>query len=188
MNLLKDLTAYDGDTNGSKETTLRVLIEVPKGSIHKYEYDTRGFFTIVRELSPKYSYIYNYGCIPQTLGGDGDNLDAIVLSTEPIASGTIVNCKVLAAVKTIDKGEIDDKIICVPYYVKTGKVNIKRIINYLNHYKYPHQQGTEVLDVILAKEAYKLINEAILRYTKEKINGSNIKTEINIKSDFKNYS
>lgn len=164
MNLLKDLATYDTETNGSGKLTLRVLVEIPKGSVHKYEYNTKGFFTVVRDLNPKYKYIYNYGCIPQTLGGDGDNLDAIIISEEPIASGTIMNCKALAAVKTIDSGEIDDKIICVPYYVNTGRVNLRKIIRYLNNYKYPHQENTTVLEVVLAEGAYKLINEAVVRY------------------------
>jgi inorganic pyrophosphatase len=57
---------------------------------------------------------FNYGFIPNTLGGDGDALDAMVLSSAPIKSGETVVCKIVGMVETVDRGEEDNKIITVP--------------------------------------------------------------------------
>ena len=110
MNLWKDLTAWDSDTNGAKITTLRAVIEIPLGSIIKYELSPKGdTFTAVREMNKKYRYIYNYGSIPGTLGGDNDPLDVIVIYPEPISAGTVLNCKVVGVVKTVDKGPMKNE-------------------------------------------------------------------------------
>ena len=164
MNLLKDLPTFDEDSNGAGIRTVRVVIEVPKGTLHKYEYHPMGYMTIVRDLNEKYHYPYNYGMIPQTLGGDNDPLDAIVISDEPIVSGTVVNCNVLGIIKTVDNGEIDDKLLCVPYFIKEGSINLEEVLKYLNEYKYPYQDGTEILDVSGPTEAYEILVEAVENY------------------------
>lgn len=169
MNYWKDLETYDHDSNGAGITTLRVVIEIPKGSFLKYELDPKGeYLTVVREMHHKYPYPYNYGSIPQTLGGDNDPLDAIVLCDEPIAPGTVFNCKVIGVVTTIDHGEEDDKILAVPYYYNSGEVNLKKILNYLNNYKYPDNDTTEIKEVLGVREANRIIKEAIKNF-KEKI-------------------
>lgn len=164
MNLLHDLPAYDADTNGAGITTLRMVVEIPKGSIHKYEYNPLGYMTIVRDLHEDYQYPFNYGFIPQTLGGDNDPLDAILFSKEPIASGTVVNCKVLGVIKTEDMGEMDDKILLIPHWIDEGSIDLKCILKYLNTYKYPKQEGTYITQVLGVEEANKLIAEAIENY------------------------
>lgn len=167
MNLLTDLPAYDNDTHGAGITTLRVLVECEKGSVHKYEYTPEGYMTIVRDLSKKYKYPFAYGCVPQTLAEDNDPLDAIVISDEMISAGTIINCNVLGIIRTVDNGEQDDKLICVPYYVKSGTVDIKKILHYLKNYKWPHQDGTVVGEVLGPDDAKKLISESIENYNKK---------------------
>lgn len=172
MNLWKNLTAWDGDTNGAKITTLRAIIEIPLGSIIKYELSPTGdTFTAVREMNKRYKYIYNYGSIPGTLGGDNDPLDVIVIYPEPISTGTVLNCKVVGVVKTIDKGEQDDKILAVPYFYKPKRLRkwLKKIIRYLNHYKYPDQEGTYITELLGPEKAVELINQAIINF-KENVN------------------
>lgn len=143
MGLLRSLLPWDDNTYGNGVKTLRVLIECEKGSVHKYEYvDSLGMMVIVRDLDKKYAYIYNYGSIPQTLAGDGDSLDAIVVSDEPIRSGTVINCRPLAIVRMIDNGQQDDKVVCAPFYIEHGDIDMKKILNYLQNYKYPKQAGT----------------------------------------------
>lgn len=165
MNLWKDLETLDTNTNGANITTVRVLVEIPKGSELKYELDPEGkYMTIVRKMHPKYRYIYNYGMIPQTLGGDNDPLDAIILGDETFEVGSIINCKLVGAIKTIDQGEEDDKLLCIPYFSNLKKVNIKKIIKYLNNYKYPHQKGTKVLGLISGDEAFKLLEKAMKNF------------------------
>lgn len=158
MNLLTDVLPV---TNDGK--FVRVLIECTKGSVHKYEYDPRGVLTVVRDLSKKYKYPYNYGCIPNTLAGDNDPLDAIVVSSEAFVPTTIINCSVVGMVKMVDNGEEDNKIICVPAFSNIKKLNLRKILKYLDHYKYPHQEGTKILGVYNNIAAWKEINNCILR-------------------------
>ena len=115
---------------------LKVFIEIPKGSNHKFEYNEKtgklelnfvfsavggpasrsGSETLQGRMTGGKDLVFpfNYGFIPGTLGGDGDPLDAIVLSDRPISSSTILDCKPIGVLKTIDRGEVDDKIVCVP--------------------------------------------------------------------------
>lgn len=60
------------------------------------------------------AYPANYGSITSSLGGDGDPLDAIVYSREPIVPGAIIRVRAIGVMKMIDGGEIDDKIVAVP--------------------------------------------------------------------------
>lgn len=168
MNLLKDLETYDKDSNGAGITTLRVIVEIPKGSLIKYELDPTGrYMTAVRAMHHKFPYAYSYGCIPQTLGGDNDPLDAIILYNEPFYPGTVLNCKVIGVITTEDKGEEDDKILCLPYFDKSTTVQIKKVIKYLNEYKYPDQEGTYIKQVFGVREANNLIKAAMKAFKEE---------------------
>jgi inorganic pyrophosphatase len=171
MNLWKNLTPWDQDTNGAKILTIRTVVEIPKGSILKYELTSDGsMMTIVREMNKKYRYIYNYGFIPGTLGGDNDPLDSIVIYPESINPGTVLNCKVVGVIRTIDKGEEDDKIIVIPYFYnpKNIKKELKKIIKYLNHYKYPDQKGTYITKLENSKIAIEAIKQAEIKFKESK--------------------
>ena len=168
MNLYRDLETYDNDSNGAKIKTLRVIVEIPKGSLIKYELEPDGrYLTAVRAMDNKYPYEYSYGCIPQTLGGDNDPLDAIVIYREPIYPGVVLNCKVIGVVTTVDMGEEDDEILCIPYFDNSTQIEIKKILKYLREYKYPQQDSTTVGKVYGAKKAKEIIAEAMNNY-KEK--------------------
>lgn len=165
MNLYKDLETYDHNSNGAGITTLRVIVEIPKGSLIKYELEASGeYMTAVRAMHHKYPYPYSYGSIPQTLAGDNDPLDAIIVYDEPFYPGIVLNCKVVGVVTTIDNGEQDDKIICIPYFDKSTSVEIKKILKYLNEYKYPYNDTTQIGKVYGAKKANELISEAIKNF------------------------
>jgi inorganic pyrophosphatase len=94
---------------------IEVQIEVPRGSNVKYEYDHINHKLIVDRIlhSPVY-YFFNYGYIPDTLGGDGDPLDVVVLTNETLYPTAYVECKIIGVLKTEDEKGEDDKIICVP--------------------------------------------------------------------------
>jgi len=165
MGILSKTAPWDDNTYGNNRKTLRVLIECEKGSNNKYEYDdVLDRMVVVRELHPKYRYIFNCGSIPQTLAEDGDSLDAIVVGEEPIRSGTIINVIPIAVIRTIDKGQVDDKIVCTPFYRAHGTLNIKRIVKYLRKYKYPDSDSSEVIGVEDWQAAVETINEAIERF------------------------
>ncbi len=91
------------------------VIEIPAGSITKYEVDAdTGHVFVDRYMSMPVVYPANYGSIPSSLGGDGDPLDALVLSREPIAPGALVKVRAIGVLAMIDDGETDDKIVAVP--------------------------------------------------------------------------
>lgn len=158
MNLLEDVSPVTED--GS---LVRVLIECQKGSVHKYEYDPRGVLTVVRDLDKRFKYPFDYGCVPNTLAGDNDALDAIVISEESYVPTTILNCRVVGLIKMIDNGEEDNKLVCVPYYSNIRKIKLKKILKYLNSYKHPYQNGTEITGIFNSEEAWKEINTCVER-------------------------
>lgn len=92
-----------------------VFIENSRGSRNKYEtYGEHGMLRLDFVFNNGLTWPYNYGEILGTLGGDGDKLDAIVISTEAIDPGVLVECRAIGMVEVIDRGEEDNKIVCVP--------------------------------------------------------------------------
>ena len=98
---------------GSLEA-FNVLVEIPEGSNLKYEFDEASGKMKVDFVFKDLPFPFNYGFIPHTLGGDGDALDAIVLSSVPISSGSVVKCSAVGIMKTIDTDELDNKLVVVP--------------------------------------------------------------------------
>jgi inorganic pyrophosphatase len=108
---------------GSLEA-FNVLVEIPQGSNLKYEFDEVSgtmkvdfvFSAVGGSASGGDNLVFpfNYGFIPHTLGGDGDALDDIVLSSAPIPSGSVVKCRAVGMFETVDTGEVDNKLIVVP--------------------------------------------------------------------------
>ena len=95
---------------------INVVIEVPKGGSNKYEYDKDlGVMKLDRVLFASMSYPGDYGFIPSTLGGDGDPLDVVLLSTHAFHPGVLVEARVVGMlVMKDDKGE-DEKILAVTH-------------------------------------------------------------------------
>ena len=94
---------------------LRCLVEIPKGSRNKYEWDAElGAITFDRFLFSSVVYPLDYGMFPDTLAEDGDPLDAMVAVSEPTFPGCVIPVKPIALFKMSDDKGIDDKIICVP--------------------------------------------------------------------------
>ncbi len=92
-----------------------VLIEIPKGTRNnKYEYDHKTGKMVLDFVFENLTYPYNYGEITGTLGGDGDALDALVFSTNPLEQSAVVKCVPFGIMKMLDRGEIDDKLLLVP--------------------------------------------------------------------------
>ena len=94
---------------------LHCLVEIPKGSRNKYEWDEElGAIKLDRFLFSSVVYPTDYGFIPQTLGADGDPLDAMVLVTEPTFPGCVIPVKAIALFRMRDENAEDNKILCVP--------------------------------------------------------------------------
>ena len=94
---------------------INCLVEIPKGTSNKYEYDKEyGIFKLDRVLYGAVFYPAEYGVIPRTLEDDGDPLDVMVLSTFPTFPGCVISCRPIGALRLDDSGQDDNKIIAVP--------------------------------------------------------------------------
>jgi inorganic pyrophosphatase len=101
--------------SAAKLPTFDVLIEIPKGSRNKYEYDFNlKKIRYDRMLFSSMMYPADYGFVPQTLALDGDPLDVLVLVTEPTFPGCVMEVKPIGVFHMADEKGPDEKIICVP--------------------------------------------------------------------------
>lgn len=92
-----------------------VVIEIPKGSRNKYEVDHEtGRLKLDRYLYTSMAYPSDYGFIENSLGEDGDPLDALVLLPESVFPGCIVDARPVAMFQMTDEAGGDDKVLCVP--------------------------------------------------------------------------
>ena len=92
-----------------------VVIEIPRGSRNKYEVDHEsGLIRLDRTLFTATQYPADYGFIPNTLGEDGDPLDAMVLVQEPTFPGCLIRSRPVGMFRMTDEKGGDDKILCVP--------------------------------------------------------------------------
>ncbi|HTW19873.1 MAG TPA: inorganic diphosphatase [Mycobacteriales bacterium] len=92
-----------------------VVIEIPKGHRNKYEMDHEtGRIRLDRTLFTSTQYPADYGFIENTLGEDGDPLDALVLLPEPTFPGCLIRCRAIGMFRMTDEKGRDDKIMCVP--------------------------------------------------------------------------
>lgn len=91
------------------------VIEIPAGSFTKYEIDAdTGVVVVDRYQSMPVVYPANYGSIPSSMAGDGDPLDALVYTREPIVPGAAIKVRAIGVLNMTDGGEEDDKIVAVP--------------------------------------------------------------------------
>ncbi len=110
MNLWHDISV--GENAPSEFNT---IIEIPRGSLNKYEIDKEtGLIALDRVLHTAQVYPVDYGFAPQTLWEDGDALDVMILTTEPLAPGILVRTRPVGIMHMVDGGEGDDKVIGVP--------------------------------------------------------------------------
>src|SRR5262245_14937852 len=98
---------------------LNVIIETPRGSRNKYAYDEEsGLFRLIKLLPAGMAFPFDFGFVPSTQGGDGDPLDALVLSEETLFPGCLVRTRILGAIKAEQrkgkKIERNDRLIAVP--------------------------------------------------------------------------
>lgn len=99
----------------SKTNTVTVMIEIPKGSRNKYEFDEKSRrIKFDRMLFSSVHYPCDYGFIMDTLAGDGDALDALVIVAEPTFPGCVIEARPVGVFEMEDEKGPDEKILCVP--------------------------------------------------------------------------
>ena len=105
---------HDIETGDDVPENINVIVEIPKGSMNKYEFDKKhNMMKLDRVLFSPFHYPGDYGIVPQTLSEDGDPLDALVLVTNPTYPGILIEAKPIGLLRMKDDGKLDDKIICV---------------------------------------------------------------------------
>jgi inorganic pyrophosphatase len=176
LNLIHALPAFADEKAG----IVNMIVEVASGSINKYEVITEsGQLKLDRVGYSSLAYPFTYGAIPQTLDLDNDPLDIeIVNVTEPLIHGSVAEVRILGAMKFVDGGEIDDKIIGVlaadkrVEHIKTvedlGPYFKQETKYYWENYKALKKPGTGVVGEFLdAKEGATIVRESIERYKKD---------------------
>lgn len=166
-----------GDIEKGEVTT---VVEIPKGSMLKIEYRReKGTFELDRVEPEIFAKPSNYGFIPGTLDLDGDELDTLVVSPEPIPTGVVVSARILGVLDFEDDGEKDHKIICVPVDDRDsgnrvssledlGEAWKAKIEYHFNTYKDLKKRGTtKVVGYEGPEAAVKIIKECIERFAKE---------------------
>ena len=92
-----------------------VTIEIPMGQRNKYEMDHEtGRIRLDRMLFTSTRYPHDYGYVEDTLGEDGDPLDALVILDEPTFPGCLIRCRAIGMFRMRDEAGGDDKVLCVP--------------------------------------------------------------------------
>ncbi|HEX4595034.1 MAG TPA: inorganic diphosphatase [Bryobacteraceae bacterium] len=106
---------YDLEPGPDCPNLVRMVVEIPKNSTNKYEYDAElGLFRLDRTLYSPVHYPGDYGFIPGTLAEDGDPLDVLALVEEPSFSGCLIEVLPIGMLKMVDQKKSDQKILAVP--------------------------------------------------------------------------
>ena len=155
-----------------------VIIEIPKGSRNKYEYDKeKKVIKFDRMLFSSMMYPCDYGFFPDTLALDGDPLDALVLSWEPTFPGCVIDVHPVALFGMEDDKGVDDKILCVPKndplwnYIETIEQVpphlLKEIIHFFETYKHLEHKHVKILGWEGLEAAANIIQEAKSRHIEQ---------------------
>src|SRR6201986_5618686 len=164
---------YVDDTQSA--TAFPAIIEMPKGSTNKYELDKEtGLLRLDRVLYSAVHYPADYGFIPRTYCDDGDPLDALVLSQEPVYPLTIVEARAIGVMRMRDEKGIDDKIVAVsvrdPAYAeyrdKTQLPShvVRQVRRFFEDYKVLEHKQVTVEDLLGPDAAHDIIADALQMY------------------------
>lgn len=105
-----------------EDGSLRVIVESPRGSSIKFEYDpVNRVFTVSRELPLGVVYPFDWGFVPGTKGDDRDPLDAMALHHSPTYPGVLLPCRILGMVEIVQREgkqrpEVNNRIIATPLW------------------------------------------------------------------------
>lgn len=175
MNYIKEVPLYN------KDDTINVVVEIVEGSNDKNELVAPYFNKLECNRLTPLNYPFYYGSFPQTLAGDKDPLDMILFTNKPHKLLDLVKVDVIGAVKTIDSGDQDDKIICVEAdcSLKNVRKHMKKAMKFLKKYK--GKNADMKIDKKLASmsEAFQLIEEAHLTWRDKNKTISNANSTIN---------
>jgi inorganic pyrophosphatase len=155
-----------------------VHIEVPQGSNIKYEIDEEsGVLMVDRFVHTPMMYPMNYGYIPNTLANDGDAVDVLIPTPEPLMPGCVIRCRPIGVLMMEDESGMDEKIIAVPHHkINPGydavesledlpKFSVDQVTYFFEHYKDMNPDKWVKVSGMEGKEkAHQLIMEGIERF------------------------
>ncbi len=181
---MKCVKLYDIDPGSECPEVVRAIIEIPKNSVNKYEYDGKlGVFRLDRALYSPMHYPGDYGFIPGTLSEDGDPLDVIVVVDEPSFTGCLMDVRPVGILHMIDEKEKDQKILAVPNrnprfdsihtIDQVFPHSLKEIEYFFSIYKELQGVKTQMKGWGNPREARKMITESRERYL-ERLKKSNL--------------
>ena len=158
-----------------------VIIEIPMNADPvKYEVDKEtGAIFVDRFMSTSMHYPTNYGYVPQTISGDGDPVDVLVITPVPLIPGVVVTCRAIGILKMEDEAGQDGKILAVPtdkilsIYTQWQKpedlnpMRLKTIAHFFEHYKdLEPNKWVKILGWEGPEAAHQEILEGIANYQK----------------------
>ena len=161
-----------------KPENFLACIEIPQGSKNKYELDKySGALKLDRILYTSTHYPHNYGFIPRTLADDGDPLDVLVISSEPIVPLALVECRPIGMLDMTDGGDKDAKILAVavndPVYNEIFNIFdmsdhiLREIKHFFTVYKQLEGKNTIVDNIRDPEKAKRVIQACIDGYTEK---------------------
>lgn len=165
MNYIKDIPLYNGNS-------YKMIIEIIKGSKNKKELLEPFFDKLETVRKIKLKYPFYYGCFTQTLAGDGDALDAVLLTNKKHNELDVIEVTPVCVLKTLDDEEQDDKVFVIDKTedIKNLDKLIKQALKFL--YNYKGKKSNTIIDDTLYNniEAAKIIKEAHNFYNKQNKN------------------
>jgi inorganic pyrophosphatase len=157
---------------------VNAVIEIPKGSHNKYEYDEKfDEIRLDRVLHSPLYYPADYGFIPQTRSEDGDHLDILVIISDSVFTGCVLTVRPIGVLDMEDESGQDSKIIAVAEHDprQTNILSIddidehfkNEICHFFEQYKKLEHKWVKVREWSGKEEAFRIINESALRFAKE---------------------
>jgi inorganic pyrophosphatase len=158
------------------DSTVRAVVETPKGSRNKYEFDrTDRTFTLKRVLPAGMAFPYDFGFFPSTLADDGDPLDVLLLMDEPAFCGCVVNCRLIGVIQgeQVDGKRVNrnDRVVAVEdanhawanikHIDDLGKKFIKELEEFFVDYHKLQGKKYRIIDVKGPKAALKSVREGL---------------------------
>jgi len=166
---------YELDPGPDCPENVRMIVEIPKNSSNKYEYDgALGVFRLDRALYSPMHYPGDYGFIPGTEADDGDPMDVVTLVAQPSFTGCMIMVRPVGLLDMLDSGEGDQKVLAVPLrdprydQIHTISQVFPHVLRELEHffsiYKELEGKRTEMKGWLGPQEAREAIRQARARY------------------------
>lgn len=156
---------------------VHTVVEIAQGSRLKIEWDRQRAAMRLDRVEPGiFAKPCNYGFIPQTLDEDGDELDTLIVSSEPLPAGVWLEARILGVMNFEDDGEMDHKIVVVPADDRDGGDRLQtledlgqrwldQVEHHFKHYKDLKRPGTtKVLGWGNQSDAQQIIRECVGRW------------------------